>query len=170
MLLDAIRKGASDLHFEPYEKTYRIRFRIDGILREMVQPRRELAGLLVSRIKVMAKLDIAEKRVPQDGRISLRVGGREVDDQGTVALSKISASALPVGLGSLALRPAVVESAAVAAGTVCDGPRLGIPARASRQHGLKIEGPGIARRITAGLEHLMQRDGFSTIAEAVGSA
>ena len=56
-----------------------IRFRIDGILREMVQPKRELATLLVSRIKVMAKLDIAEKRVPQDGRISLKVGGREVD-------------------------------------------------------------------------------------------
>ncbi len=56
-----------------------IRFRVDGILREVVQPKRELAALLVSRIKVMAKLDIAEKRIPQDGRISLRVGGREVD-------------------------------------------------------------------------------------------
>ncbi|MDO9322245.1 MAG: ATPase, T2SS/T4P/T4SS family, partial [Pseudomonas sp.] len=66
-------------HVETFEKRLVIRFRIDGILREMVQPKRELAALLVSRIKVMAKLDIAEKRVPQDGRMSLRVGGREVD-------------------------------------------------------------------------------------------
>ncbi|MDC6690036.1 ATPase, T2SS/T4P/T4SS family, partial [Leclercia adecarboxylata] len=70
---------ASDIHIETFEKRLVIRFRVDGILREVVQPKRELAGLLVSRIKVMAKLDIAEKRIPQDGRISLRVGGREVD-------------------------------------------------------------------------------------------
>ena len=79
ILGEAIKENASDIHVETFEKRLVIRFRIDGILREMVQPKRELATLLVSRIKVMAKLDIAEKRVPQDGRISLKVGGREVD-------------------------------------------------------------------------------------------
>src|SRR5690606_35006004 len=68
-----------DINIETFEKRLVIRFRVDGILREVVQPKRELAALLVSQIKVMAKLDIAEKRIPQDGRISLRVGGREVD-------------------------------------------------------------------------------------------
>ncbi len=79
ILGEAIAENASDIHIETFEKRLVIRFRVDGILREVVQPKRELAALLVSRIKVMAKLDIAEKRVPQDGRISLRVGGREVD-------------------------------------------------------------------------------------------
>ncbi|MGN5594312.1 type II secretion system ATPase GspE [Stutzerimonas nitrititolerans] len=79
LLGEAIRENASDIHVETFEKRLVIRFRVDGILREVVQPKRELAALLVSRIKVMARLDIAEKRVPQDGRISLRVGGREVD-------------------------------------------------------------------------------------------
>lgn len=79
ILGEAIKENASDIHVETFEKRLVIRFRIDGILREVVQPKRELAALLVSRIKVMARLDIAEKRIPQDGRISLRVGGREVD-------------------------------------------------------------------------------------------
>ena len=79
ILGEAIKENASDIHVETFEKRLIIRFRIDGILREVVQPKRELAALLVSRIKVMARLDIAEKRIPQDGRISLRVGGREVD-------------------------------------------------------------------------------------------
>ena len=67
------------MHIETYEKQLVVRFRIDGVLREVVQPKHALAPLLVSRIKVMAKLDIAEKRVPQDGRIAFRVAGREVD-------------------------------------------------------------------------------------------
>ncbi len=79
ILGEAIAENASDIHIETFEKRLVIRFRVDGILREVVQPKRELAALLVSRIKVMAKLDIAEKRIPQDGRISLRVGGRAVD-------------------------------------------------------------------------------------------
>ena len=79
ILGEAIAENASDIHIETFEKRLVIRFRVDGILREVVQPKRELAALLVSRIKVMARLDIAEKRIPQDGRISLRVGGREVD-------------------------------------------------------------------------------------------
>jgi len=79
LLTEAVKENASDIHIETYERRLVVRFRVDGVLREVVQPKRELAPLLVSRIKVMAKLDIAEKRVPQDGRISLRVAGREVD-------------------------------------------------------------------------------------------
>lgn len=79
VLAEAIRKGASDVHIETFEKTLQVRFRIDGVMREEVQPKRVLAPLLVSRVKVMAKLDIAEKRIPQDGRITLKIGGREVD-------------------------------------------------------------------------------------------
>lgn len=79
MLGEAIKEGASDIHIETFEQSLSIRFRIDGVLREVLSPSRKLAPLLVSRVKVMAKLDIAEKRVPQDGRISLRIGGRAVD-------------------------------------------------------------------------------------------
>lgn len=79
ILTEAVKTNASDVHVETYEKRLVVRFRVDGVLREVVQPKRALAPLLVSRIKVMAKLDIAEKRIPQDGRIALRVAGREVD-------------------------------------------------------------------------------------------
>ena len=79
LLLEAIKENASDIHIETQERRLIVRFRIDGTLREMVEPKRALAPLLVSRIKVMARLDIAEKRLPQDGRVSLRVGGHEVD-------------------------------------------------------------------------------------------
>ena len=88
LLTEAVNVGASDVHVETYETQLVIRFRVDGVLREVVKPRRALAPLLVSRIKVMAKLDIAEKRLPQDGRISVRVGGKEVD----VRVSTIPAS------------------------------------------------------------------------------
>ena len=79
MLGEAIKEGASDIHIETFEKSLSIRFRVDGVLRDVLSPSRKLAPLLVSRVKVMAKLDIAEKRVPQDGRITLRIGGRAVD-------------------------------------------------------------------------------------------
>ncbi|MDD9892562.1 MAG: type II secretion system ATPase GspE [Gammaproteobacteria bacterium] len=79
LLTEAIKAGASDIHIEPYEDRLVVRFRVDGVLREVLEPRRAVAPLLVSRIKVMAKLDIAEKRVPQDGRIGLRIAGRAVD-------------------------------------------------------------------------------------------
>ncbi len=79
LLMEAIREHASDIHIETYEKTLTVRMRIDGSLRETLALQPALAPLLVSRIKVMARLDIAEKRLPQDGRISLKVGGREVD-------------------------------------------------------------------------------------------
>ena len=80
MLHDAIRKGASDLHFEPYEKTYRIRFRIDGILHEVASPPVALSTRLSARLKVMSRLDIAEKRVPQDGRIKLKLSQKKSID------------------------------------------------------------------------------------------
>lgn len=79
MLGEAIKSGASDIHIETFEHALAIRFRIDGVLREILRPQRRLAAVLISRIKVMARLDIAEKRLPQDGRISLRLGGRAVD-------------------------------------------------------------------------------------------
>ncbi len=79
LLTEAVREDASDIHIESFEQNMVVRFRVDGVLREMLRPKRTLAPLLVSRIKVMAKLDIAEKRLPQDGRISLRVAGRPVD-------------------------------------------------------------------------------------------
>ncbi|MFT5209694.1 MAG: general secretion pathway protein E [Flavobacterium sp.] len=88
LLTEAVKVSASDIHIETYETKLVVRFRVDGVLREVVSPRRALASLLVSRVKVMAKLDIAEKRVPQDGRISVRVAGREVD----VRVSTIPAS------------------------------------------------------------------------------
>ncbi|MDG2035846.1 MAG: GspE/PulE family protein, partial [Pseudomonadales bacterium] len=79
LLTEAVKENASDIHIETFEKRLVVRYRVDGVLREVVEPKRALAPLLVSRIKVMAKLDIAEKRIPQDGRISIRIGGREID-------------------------------------------------------------------------------------------
>ncbi len=79
LLTQAARDGASDIHIEPYERHSSVRFRVDGTLREVVQPNRALHAALISRLKIMADLDIAEKRLPQDGRISLRIGTRAVD-------------------------------------------------------------------------------------------
>ena len=79
VLTEAVKENASDVHIEPYENRLGVRFRIDGVLQEVLQTRRALAPLVVSRIKVMSKLDIAEKRLPQDGRISLKIAGRPVD-------------------------------------------------------------------------------------------
>jgi general secretion pathway protein E len=79
VLTQAVKENASDIHVEPFENRLVIRFRVDGVLREVLQSKRAVAPLVVSRIKVMSKLDIAEKRLPQDGRISLRIAGRAVD-------------------------------------------------------------------------------------------
>jgi general secretion pathway protein E len=79
LLAEAVKESASDIHIEPFEDRLVVRFRIDGVLKEVLQPQRAMAPLLISRIKVMSKLDIAEKRLPQDGRISLLLGGRSVD-------------------------------------------------------------------------------------------
>src|SRR4029077_21175289 len=90
VLTQAVRENASDIHVEPFENRLGIRFRVDGILREVLQSKRAVAPLVVSRLKVMSKLDIAEKRLPQDGRISLRIAGRAVD---------IRVSTIPSGHG-----------------------------------------------------------------------
>jgi general secretion pathway protein E len=90
LLTEAVKMNASDIHIEPYENRLVVRFRVDGVLREVLEPARALAPILVSRVKVMAKLDIAEKRLPQDGRISLRIAGRAVD---------VRVSTLPSGHG-----------------------------------------------------------------------
>jgi general secretion pathway protein E len=79
LLTQAARDGASDIHIEPYERHSCVRFRVDGGLREVVQPNRALHAALISRLKIMAELDISEKRLPQDGRISLRLGSRAID-------------------------------------------------------------------------------------------
>ncbi len=94
LLTQAARDGASDIHIEPFESFSLVRFRVDGTLRDVVRPKRALHAALVSRIKIMAQLDIAEKRLPQDGRITLRVGGRPMD---------VRVSTLPTGHGERAV-------------------------------------------------------------------
>ncbi|RDK08420.1 type II secretion system ATPase GspE [Cupriavidus lacunae] len=94
LLTQAAREGASDIHIEPFESSSVVRFRVDGTLRDVVRPKKALHGALISRIKIMAQLDIAEKRLPQDGRITLRVGGRPVD---------VRVSTLPTGHGERAV-------------------------------------------------------------------
>jgi type IV pilus assembly protein PilB len=79
VFVDAIRRGASDIHLEPYEKVFRVRFRMDGVLHEIMTPPKRLEAALTSRVKIMANLDIAERRLPQDGRIKLRYNQREID-------------------------------------------------------------------------------------------
>jgi general secretion pathway protein E len=90
LLLQALRERASDLHFEPYEGRSVVRFRVDGMLRDVIEPPRALHAALVSRLKIMASLDIAEKRLPQDGRIALKLGDKQVD---------VRMSTLPTGSG-----------------------------------------------------------------------
>jgi general secretion pathway protein E len=90
LLTEAVKEGASDIHIEPFESRLVVRFRIDGVLREVLAPQKGIANAVVSRIKVMAKLDIAEKRLPQDGRIGLRIAGRPVD---------VRVSTIPAGHG-----------------------------------------------------------------------
>ncbi len=90
LLAQAVQESASDIHIEPFENRLSVRFRVDGVMREVMAPRRSLAPLLASRVKVMSRLDIAEKRLPQDGRISLRIAGRPVD---------VRVSTLPSGHG-----------------------------------------------------------------------
>jgi type IV pilus assembly protein PilB len=79
LISDAVAKNASDIHIEPYEKVLRVRYRIDGMLHEMMSPPFKMRGAIISRLKIMAELDIAEKRVPQDGRIKIRINGKPID-------------------------------------------------------------------------------------------
>ena len=94
LLTQALREGASDIHIEPFEQISVVRFRIDGALRDVIRPKKAIHASLISRIKIMAQLDIAEKRLPQDGRITLRIGGKPVD---------VRVSTLPTGHGERAV-------------------------------------------------------------------
>ena len=94
LFTQALREGASDIHIEPFEQVSVVRFRIDGSLRDVVRPKKAIHAALISRIKIMAQLDIAEKRLPQDGRITLRVGGKPID---------VRVSTLPTGHGERAV-------------------------------------------------------------------
>jgi general secretion pathway protein E len=94
LLTQALREGASDIHIEPFEQISIVRFRIDGRLRDIVRPKKAIHAGLISRVKIMSQLDIAEKRLPQDGRITLRVGGKPVD---------VRVSTLPTGHGERAV-------------------------------------------------------------------
>ena len=80
MLVEAIRMGASDLHFEPYEKSYRVRFRVDGVMEKMANPPIQLASKIAARLKVMSQMDISERRIPQDGRIKLKISKNKAID------------------------------------------------------------------------------------------
>lgn len=102
LLTEALREGASDIHIEPFETRSVVRFRIDGKLKDVIEPKRSLHSAVVSRVKVMASLDISEKRLPQDGRISLRVAGRPVD---------VRVSTLPTGHGERAVLRLLDKSA-----------------------------------------------------------
>ena len=119
VLTEAIKENASDVHIEPYENRLGVRFRVDGVLKEVLQTRRALAPLVVSRIKVMSKLDIAEKRLPQDGRISLRIAGRAVDVRVStmpsghgerVVLRLLDKQAGRLELGALGMDPATQKT------------------------------------------------------------
>ncbi|HED36505.1 MAG TPA: type IV-A pilus assembly ATPase PilB [Gammaproteobacteria bacterium] len=115
VLLDAIKKGASDIHFEPYEKRYRVRLRIDGVLREVASPPNAMGGRLSARIKVMSRMDTAERRVPQDGRIKMRISKNKAIDFRVntcptlfgekIVLRILDASAAKLGIDVLGYEP-----------------------------------------------------------------
>jgi type IV pilus assembly protein PilB len=118
ILADGIRRGASDLHWEPYEKTFRIRFRVDGVLHDVLSPPKRNEAPIISRLKIMANLDIAERRVPQDGRIKIRYGTREVDFRVSVlptifgekaVLRVLDKQALQLDLAQLGFEPWSLE-------------------------------------------------------------
>ena len=120
ILTDAIRKQASDIHVEPYEKTFRVRYRIDGVLYEVMRPPIKLRNAILSRIKIMAELDIAERRLPQDGRIKLKMGrGREMDFRVSVlptlfgekiVLRLLDKSSLQLDMTKLGFEPSQIEA------------------------------------------------------------
>src|SRR2546425_5284523 len=118
VLVDAIQKGASDIHFESYEKIFRIRFRMDGVLHEMLAPPKRLESAILSRLKIMSNLDIAERRLPQDGRIKLRYNTREIDFRVSVlptifgekaVLRILDKDALQLDLTKLGFDPGALE-------------------------------------------------------------
>ncbi len=157
LLAEALRESASDIHFEMFESRATVRFRIDGQLRDIVEPKRGLHAALVSRLKVMAGLDIAEKRLPQDGRITLRIAGRPVD---------VRVSTLPTGHGERVVLRLLDKSAGR-----LDLAKLGMPAKTLHQlqhllaqpHGiLLVTGPTGSGKTTTLYAALSQMDATSS--------
>ncbi len=166
LLSQAIREDASDIHLEVYEKRSLVRFRIDGVLRDIVEPQRAIHSALISRLKVMAKLDIAEKRLPQDGRISLMVGERPID---------VRVSSLPTQYGERIVLRLLDKQ-----GAMLNLERLGMPADIMSKfesltrspHGiLLVTGPtgsGKTTTLYAGLSNLdRQKNNILTIEDPV---
>jgi type IV pilus assembly protein PilB len=119
LISEAVKRGASDIHIEPYERKLRVRFRIDGTLYEMMSPPHKLRAAITSRMKIMAELDIAERRVPQDGRIRVRMGGRQIDLRVSclpcihgekIVLRILDKSNLALDLTKLGFEPHALES------------------------------------------------------------
>lgn len=156
LLSEAIKEEASDIHVETYEKQLVVRFRIDGVLKEVLKPNRKLSSLLVSRIKVMARLDIAEKRVPQDGRISLRIAGRAVDVRVSTMPSshgeRVVLRLLDKNAGNLDLKQLGMT----------DGIRVKFDELIRRPHGIILvtgpTGSGKSTTLYAGLTEINSRD------------
>src|SRR6187431_3655853 len=152
VLTQAVKENASDIHVEPFENRLVVRFRVDGVLREVLQSRRAVAPLVVSRIKVMSKLDIAEKRLPQDGRISLRIAGRSVD---------VRVSTLPSGHGErVVLRILDKQAGRLHLSALGMDPKTeaNIAELFRKPHGIILvtgpTGSGKTTTLYAGLEHL----------------
>lgn len=155
LLTEAIKENASDIHIESYEKRMVVRFRVDGTLREIIEPQREFAPMVISRLKVMAKLDIAEKRLPQDGRISLNIGGRTVD---------VRVSTLPSSYGErvvLRLLDKQANQLSLKQVGMSDYELNGIQAMIARPHGIILvtgpTGSGKTTTLYAVLNQLNQR-------------
>jgi general secretion pathway protein E len=152
VLTQAVKENASDIHVEPFENRLVVRFRVDGVLREVLQSKRAVAPLVVSRIKVMSKLDIAEKRLPQDGRISLRIAGRSVD---------VRVSTIPSGHGErVVMRILDKQAGRLSLSSLGMDPKTEamIADLFSKPHGIILvtgpTGSGKTTTLYAGLEHL----------------
>jgi len=156
LLSQAVREKASDVHIEPYERKVSVRFRVDGVLRDVLAPKAELGPVLVSRLKVMARLDIAEKRLPQDGRISVRLAGHAVD---------IRMSTIPSSFGERVVLRLLDQAAGQLQLAQLDLPPLMLRALQSalhKPHGIILvtgpTGSGKTTTLYAGLQHINSRE------------
>lgn len=156
LLSQAVREKASDIHIEPYERKVSVRFRVDGVLRDVLAPKAELGPVLVSRLKVMARLDIAEKRLPQDGRISVRLAGHAVD---------IRMSTIPSSFGERVVLRLLDQAAGQLQLEQLDLPPVMLRALHSalrKPHGIILvtgpTGSGKTTTLYAGLQHINSRE------------
>jgi len=156
LLSQAVREKASDIHIEPYERKVSVRFRVDGVLRDVLAPKAELGPVLVSRLKVMARLDIAEKRLPQDGRISVRLAGHAVD---------IRMSTIPSSFGERVVLRLLDQAAGQLQLEQLDLPPAMLRALQSalhKPHGIILvtgpTGSGKTTTLYAGLQHINSRE------------